>query len=221
MKNNVRKIFFLVLISAALLLRGNAVLSQTNDSAGDAPEIKTEPAVQPEPAGSKLQDKPDSKPADEAVSAENREEKNIIKKPEQKPRAGEAKQAYKNDSAIKQPANREEQAVSGDINGLLSIKEGSFKYRRIPGIIIPDDSAETGNGTDSGNKEVVVVNNELEIPEDSPANMNGRGFFGVSKKTGDTIIIIILLVVIIGVVIFLKVKSRGKDENVLRRFPRK
>lgn len=106
----------------------------------------------------------------------------------------------------------------GSVSGLLQITEGNFKYKRIPEIKLK--SAQSGDYSDESlaMPEEVIISTEIEVPENGNEG-KADGFWGIDKKTWDTIVIVILLLIIVGVIIVLKAKSKDRGDNVLRRFP--
>jgi len=104
--------------------------------------------------------------------------------------------------------------------GLLSVKDGNYKYKRIPGIKLPEEKTSEIKENDFDETEDVVLNSDLETQIDTVTGEKEQtGIFGLKKKTVDLIVILILIVIIIGIIIFLKIKSKERGDSVLRRFP--
>lgn len=210
-----------VYISAVLLLCGSVVTGQVNNDNAPASETNSIITGKPGPADSEAKDGTDKSAVNAAAAEVNPDEKNIIKKTGPRIENKDTKQVKKEDAAPGAAVKKEDQPVGlKESEGLLSITEGSYKYKRIPGIKIQDDTDDSGIEKKYSNSQVVVISSGEDIPGDGTGEDNKKGIFGVSKKTGDTVILVTLLIIIVGVIIILKFKSKGKDDHVLRRFPR-
>ncbi len=103
-------------------------------------------------------------------------------------------------------------------NGLLHIVEGDYKYSRIPENIPVDKDSETAVEEIITSEEVLISSEPDEIAAQAEEGKEDD-MLGVDNETGDTMVILILLFIVIGVIILLKVKSKYRGDNVLRRFP--
>jgi len=98
-----------------------------------------------------------------------------------------------------------------DESRLLSITDGPFKYRRISGIQLDDQTAES--------EPMMAADAESE-PEVEKKNNQAGGLFGMDKETTDIVAWIILGLIILLVFILYRVRARERPGRVLRRFPR-
>ncbi|MCX8124282.1 MAG: hypothetical protein N3F66_08975 [Spirochaetes bacterium] len=115
-----------------------------------------------------------------------------IKKEEKKP----VEEAAQKHDAVK--------GVKVDSKSLLSITEGPFRYSRIPGITIKENS------------EQIIAH----IEEKQNIDTEEKGLFGLSKKASDRMAKIILVVIIVFVFILYRMRTRSSAGSVLRRFPK-
>jgi hypothetical protein len=99
---------------------------------------------------------------------------------------------------------------------MLDIKDGDFRYKRIPGIKLPerkyiqDESIKKDGGAQE--KTPAVKGEDTDSGK--------KGFLGLGKKAADVIAKIILLVIIIVIIVLYKTRSRERHGSVLRRFPK-
>ena len=98
-------------------------------------------------------------------------------------------------------------------DGEVEIKDGQFKYSRIPGITLEK-------------KKITYVTEELKTYEEIPEtnledieNEEQTGLFGLEKGFSDLLVKVILVVLILGIIILFRFRSRGRSNKVLRRFP--
>jgi len=105
-----------------------------------------------------------------------------------------------------------EQTLPDDDSTLLRVDEGSFKYARIPHIVI-DEIKPAYAVSEAGKEEVLPVN---ENPDE-------RGFLGMRKQTADVVAKggILLLILVIFVLYKSRMKGtrkRGPGRNVLNSY---
>jgi len=105
-----------------------------------------------------------------------------------------------------------EQVSPDDDSTLLRVDEGSFKYARIPEIVI--DEIKPSYAVSEARKEEVVPGNE---------NSDEKGFLGMKKQTADVVakggILLLILVIFILYKSRMKgTKKRGPGRNVLNSY---
>ncbi|MCU0822382.1 MAG: hypothetical protein MUC95_07915, partial [Spirochaetes bacterium] len=122
----------------SLLLCINPVFGQTGADNSPVSSPKTEKAESQVPAGSAVKETPEKTRVNVEKTDGNPAEKDITNKVEPNIENKDIKQTKKDDFTPAAPVKKIEQP--GDADGLLKITEGSYKYRRIPDIKIPDDS---------------------------------------------------------------------------------
>ncbi len=218
MKDNAVRLSGVVFLTAAFLLCGVVVSGQTNDDAATSSGTDAGIAKTPETAITDKKESAAETPAVPVKPVVPSLENNVSNKAESKIENTDTRQIKKEEAAFRPAVKKEEQpAPVRDVEGLLSVTEGSYKYKRIPDIKLPEETADANQeANNSGSREVISSG---DFSGDGNGDDDTKGILGVSKKTGDTIIIVTLLVVIIGVIILLKFRSRGRNDSVLRRFP--
>ncbi len=123
------------------------------------------------------------------------------------------KKSVKREKSGKKIENEKIDAVDIEAEGLLLIRDGDFKYRRIPerksAVIVPenyeadklnpgDNKSSTAEGPDDGGK---------------------RGLFGFSAESTNYIAKGVLVFIIIIILVLYRYRSRGRHNKVLKRFP--
>ncbi len=96
---------------------------------------------------------------------------------------------------------------------LLPIKEGSFKYKRIPEIVI--EEAEKGEEDDF----VHIPDENLEESGKNTVDAGEKGFLGLKRETSDWVAKIGLALLLIIIFLLYRVRSRG-SRSVHRSFPK-
>lgn len=91
---------------------------------------------------------------------------------------------------------------------LLDLKEGNFKYARIPDIKLPDQKGLAVKNSESDN-----VNKSVNVSGD---DSNTTGFL----SSQSALIVIVLIVVILIIVIIFRSRRHNGGRSVLRRFPK-
>lgn len=108
-------------------------------------------------------------------------------------------------------------------DGLLEILEGDYKYQRIPGISVSKNRTEENIKEESVSidiQESDIRESEIQGSDGSSLDeKNEKGLFGLNKKTSDRAVIIILVLIVIACIILFRVRSKGRSDDVLRRFP--
>ena len=104
-----------------------------------------------------------------------------------------------------------------DIN-LLYIKDGSYKYKRIPGF------KEVNKTKENPENEIVKIPENKKESENVNIDINKnfeKGLFGLSKETTDLIARGALVFLILIIFILYRMRSKKTSHNVLRRYPNK
>jgi len=152
-----------------------------------------------------IPDKPvvPEKPAVPAVA-----EKPAVKKAAVKPKPPQKKTAVIKKEVEAKPA--EDDGTSG--GRLLSIKEGSFKYKRIPEIVIEE--------AEKGEEDFVHIPDEnLEESGKNTVDTGEKGFLGLKRETSDWVAKVGLALLLVIVFLLYRVRSRG-SRSVHRSFPK-
>jgi hypothetical protein len=101
--------------------------------------------------------------------------------------------------------------IQAPVDGLLDITEGSFKYKRIPGIRISEVAQDSN----------VEISKTGEQEKDKEQAKDGSaGLFGLSQKATDRLAKLVLFGVIILVFVLYRFRTRGRRSSVLKRFPK-
>ncbi len=132
--------------------------------------------------------------------------------PVQKPREA-ADDAVARKKPVEQSAPPQEEpkdVYAGD--GLLDIADGSFKYRRIPGIRITETVIETALPA------AATENGKAPGEEDSEAD--GKGLFGLSRSATDMMARVVLIGIIILIFVLYRFRAKSRRSSVLKRFPK-
>jgi len=100
-------------------------------------------------------------------------------------------------------------------DGLLMIKDGDYKYKRIPEIKLDKKEVEEEEIVKISDSEKAVIKTEEKEPE-------GTGLFGLSKNTTDIIAKGSIVLLILLIFILYRFRSRKSDSSsVLRSLPKK
>lgn len=151
-----------------------------------------------------IPDKPvvPEKPAVPAVA-----EKPAVKKAAVKPKPPQKKTAVIKKEVEAKPAEKD----GSSVGRLLSIKEGSFKYKRIPEIVI--EEAEKGEEEDF----VHIPDENLEESGKNTVDTGEKGFLGLKRETSDWVAKVGLALLLIIIFLLYRVRSRG-SRSVHRSF---
>ena len=98
--------------------------------------------------------------------------------------------------------------------GLLMIKDGDYKYKRIPEIELDKKEVEEEEIVEISDSEKAVIKTEKKESDE-------KGLFGLSKKTADIIAKGSLVVLILLIFVLYKFRSKKTDRRVLRSLPKK
>ncbi len=214
---------YLLIFSGFILLFSNLCLGQTEN---EKPEKEI---IDPVKTVVTTSDK--DKRTSSEVDRINKDEKRLNKSvsPVQKPvtikkgQSGNTAASINRDKIKSQTVKRSKVKKTGGLNSnyrLLNITEGNFKYKRIPEIELPEKEIEELDEEEIITSDEVIINSDLDTTINTSLNgQEDEGFLGLSKKTIDTIVILIILFAIVGIIIILRIKSKGRGDSVLRRFP--
>ncbi len=97
---------------------------------------------------------------------------------------------------------------------LLFIKEGSYKYKRIPGYKTEEKTAQIV--TEEKDEKIIKIPDRIEVDE-----IEKEGLFGMSKEKTDLLVKGGFIFLISLIFILYKIRSRRSSHKVLRRFPNK
>ncbi|HQO01253.1 MAG TPA: hypothetical protein PLI62_03210 [Spirochaetota bacterium] len=111
-------------------------------------------------------------------------------------------------AAISAPAQDQQYNESANSGGVLEIEDGIFRYARIPEKEIPEVTADSYIAPDQG-----AIGEIIESPGER------SGLFGFGPDTTGYIAKGVLIFVIILIFIMYRLRSRSRDNRVLRRFP--
>ncbi len=217
------KLSKILILSGFIFLFSNLCLGQTENEKPEK-EIK-------DPVKTIVTTSDKDKGTSSEVVRTNEDEKNLKKSitPDSKPVA--KKKEHTRNAAIpknkkkviSQTVKRSKVKKTGGLNSkyrLLNITEGNFKYKRIPEIELPEKEIEELDEEEIITSDEVIINSDLDTTINTSLNgQEDEGFLGLSKKTIDTIVILIILFAIVGIIIILRIKSKGRGDSVLRRFP--
>jgi len=183
------KLIILILV----IFCGTMLAAQVTTPEKPAGAVKTvipdKPAVPETPAVHAVKEKPAEKKAVVKVKPPQKKAKIVKKEVEAKP-------------------------VDNASDGrLLPIKEGSFKYKRIPEIVI--EEAEKGEEEDF----VHIPDENLEESGKNTVDTGEKGFLGLKRETSDWVAKVGLALLLIIVFLLYRVRSRG-SRSVHRSFPK-
>ncbi len=153
-----------------------------------------EPVAKKNPAVTAKDSKTAPKPVSEKVPAAAKK-KPVEKAAKKKPPA--ARRAEKKDEA--KPMAPAGSSADGT---LLPIKEGNFKYSRIPEIVLKEKDAEKPD-------DFVTISAEKFEETGKPVEKAEKGFLGLDKKTADWVARIGLALLIVIIFLLYRFRSRG------------
>ncbi len=130
--------------------------------------------------------------------------------------SGEKNPGKVTESTVSAEKKSEPAGSGAGMNRFLEIRDGDFKYSRIPGITIKKV------------KPAEKYTEDIQLPGDKAggenAGISGPGakdktVLGMSKDTADIVIKIFLILLIVGLIILFRFRSKSRNNRVLRRFP--
>lgn len=121
------------------------------------------------------------------------------------------------EKSVNEKSENKEQVTEGKKvppdGALLQIKEGNFKYSRIPGIVLKESEKSQENDF------VHISAENLDDPEKQSTNIEEKGFLGLEKKTADWVAKIGLALLLLIIFLLYRVRSRS-SRSVHRSFPK-
>ena len=97
-------------------------------------------------------------------------------------------------------------------DGLIEIKDGDFKYSRIPGISVKKEIPEEKD------EDIAEIDISPVVQESLTKDKN-KSITEPEKNTSDTVVKILLVCLIVGIIVLFRFRSKKRNNKVLRRFP--